>query len=716
MSAGRTLARITVAPALLVVAWLAVSLPLLLAGRFGPGTAIALFVPAAAVTLVLGLRGSTRPNALALSADQKVSWWVVVGVVAVAVAFLVLQLAMCSEQIIVRRDPASYVQFATWLTGHGSLPIPDMRWAFGGGDPALAYESPAFYQRGDGLVPQFMAGLPMILALGGWIGGTPMMLAMGPVLGACAVLSFGGLTARLVGPRWAPAGALALALTLPMMYVSRGTYSEAAALVLLLGGLALLHDVRDLRPSPDAMPPWKQPVRIRAFLAGSALGMVVLVRIDGLRDILPVIVFAGLLMARRRRTAGPLFLGLALGACGGLVEGYTLSRPYLSYLRDSLNPLLALTGVLIVGTAAMVVLARVGRTGRRLRRIGLWIASGRLPDLAAVTTILVMIAFAIRPYVQTVIRVPRSEDDKLNASFISYAQQANGLAEEFGRQYTELSFSWLVWYVGIPAVLLGAFGAALLARRMLRRQSPEWVLPFMVIAWTTVTTLWRPGITPDHPWASRRLITVVIPGMLLLAFWGLAAIVRHVRRHHPERRPAERTDKGTAGGSGPVRRSPRYQAVTLAALGTLTVLGPITVSSAALTFTRVEQGEVGAVRRMCGQLGPGRSVVIVDRLTADRFSQVIRGMCGVPTARAAATLKSRVPDQADMRRVIEKIQQAGRRPVIMASTASAVAPYGTPKRVVHISTRQEEHSLVSPPDGTWRLTITVWTAELSAPY
>jgi len=33
---------------------------------------------------------------------------------------------------------------------------------------------------------------------------------------------------------------------------------------------------------------------------------------------------------------------------------------------------------------------------------------------------------------------------------------------------------WVFWYIGVPAVLLGALGAALLARRCLRGQAPGW--------------------------------------------------------------------------------------------------------------------------------------------------------------------------------------------------------------------------------------------------
>ncbi|WP_246249544.1 hypothetical protein [Actinomadura litoris] len=685
LSAGRTLTRATVAPALLLVAWLAVSLPLLLAGVFRPGPAIALFVPVAGLALWLGLRsrprgagdgGADTPDPGGLGS---VSWWTTGAVLAVAGAFLVLQVAMCSEQIIVRRDPASYVQFASWLTGHGSLPIPRMEWAFGGDDRALEYAGPAFYEDRGSIVPQFMAGLPIVLALGGWIGGTQGMLLMAPLLGACCVLAFAGLVARLVGPRWAPAGALLLALTLPMLWASRSTFSELPALVLLLGGLALLHDVRTEEV---------RSARAKAFLAGLALGLVVLVRIDGLRDVLPVAAFAGLLVARGRRTGHPLAAGLALGAGGGLVEGFTLSRPYLRYLHTSLDPLLALTVVVVAATGAMAVLLRWGRTGPRLRGLAAAVGRGRLPDAAALLTVLVMLAFAVRPLVQTVRRVPTNPDDKLNAYFIEQVQRINGMALDGTRQYSELSLYWVVWYIGVPALLLATFGAALLARRLMRGRSPEWLLPYAVIVWTTVQVLLRPGITPDHPWASRRLIGLAIPGLLLFTVFAMAWAARRVRRL----------------GYGPRVVRPVAAGLVLLALV------PIVITSGRFLVTRTDQHERAAVDGLCDRLGPGRSVVVVERATADRFLQVVRGMCGLPAARTTSSARP-----ADVRRVIGRVYATGRRPVIMGAEPGQVARYGPATRALALATRQDGRTLDGPPGSTWGLTVEVWIAEPPRP-
>jgi hypothetical protein len=660
--AGLWLARLTLVPALLLVSWLAVALPLLMAGVFTPVPAIALFVPVAALVLTFGLRAVDAP------AGRPVRWWTVAALVAVAVLFCAGQLLMYSQQIVVRRDPASYFNFATWLAGHGSLPIhPDVR-AFGGPDRALSFDSPAFYQRGGVLWPQFMAGTPMILAPVGRLFGPYAMLATMPLIGGLAVLSFGGLTGRLVGPKWAPAGALLLALTWPMMMISRSIYSETAAIVLMCGGLALTIDaVRANR-------------RLPALLGGLALGLTILVRIDGLRDVLPVVAYAGLLLALRKRTGPVLFLGLVLGVGAGVLEGYTMSRPYLHYVRGSLVPLLYIgAAVLVVTAVACAVIRRRGLPD--LTRF-------RLPDLALLATFAVMVFFAARPAFQVVRRVPTNPDDEANALYIAALQKALRLRPDPYRQYSELSLHWVTWYIGVPATLLATIGAALLVRKLLRRRRTDWVLPYAVIVWTTVTTLWRPGITPDQPWASRRLIVVVLPGLLLFALWTIAWAVRSVRR---------------------LGYGPQIAGGTMA-VGLLLIAVPTALTSGGMAFSKTEQGEVAQARAMCRQIGPRATVLLIERVTADRFSQVIRGMCGDPTGRIAVRPGSSTAASEDVARIARKVIDAGRRPVVLGANATDVAPYGPARRVYHVHTRRDTSSLVAAPKGTWSLTVNVWLA------
>src|SRR5215472_9481137 len=365
---GRIFRQLTVLPALLAVAWLLAGLPLLLIRYFSPVSMAITATPLAIVLVFMGYRWISGPAQGLLAArgavPARTPWWVIIALVAVAVAFGIDQLAYDSQEIIVNRDPASYSQFGIWIARHGSLPIPTDGVAFGGYSSAIFFHSPAFYQVGHTLVPQFMAGEPMTLAPAFWLGGLSAVTAMGALLGACGVLVAGGLVGRLVGPRWAPLGALILALTLPQQYTSRSNFSEPLAQLLFLGGLSLIVDSfsRD------------DEVRSKlAALGGLALGITLLARIDGASDLLPLIPYCGLLVLGRARQAWPMIGGVILGGLYGLVDGVVLSRHYLGTIKGSLLPLALLGAVALVITTLVVMFRReAGIPQLRPQRLPTW--------------------------------------------------------------------------------------------------------------------------------------------------------------------------------------------------------------------------------------------------------------------------------------------------------------------------------------------------------
>nr|WP_221475252.1 hypothetical protein [Sphaerisporangium rubeum] len=643
--------------------------PLVAAGAYRPVAALLLAGGLALALGAMGGRVAWRGPALAVTALQAIA---VGGVASVSAVFNGL---LRSEQLIVRRDPGTYAQYAVWLARHGGLPIPYDLAAFGGRpDPFLVFGSVGFYDHGGAVVPQFMPGAPVLDAVGYWAGGTQGMLWVPAVLGGLAVLVVGGVAARLVGGWWAVLAALAFAVALPVLYTSRTTFSEMPSLILLFGGLALTLDARRR--------PWA------AALAGVVFGLAVVVRIDALRDLLPVLGAAGLVAALRgsagRRAAyaamgPPLAAGVLAGAGLGLWAGYTLARPYLGYLSGSVRPLLGIAAItlalaVLCGAFGPAALARLTRPPR-------W------PGTAAAAGVaLVVAAFAAWPLVATVRRVPTNPDDRMNALFIAGIQKANGLPVDPSRLYTEQTLWWVIWYLGVPAVVLATLGAAVLVRRVLRGRDLAWALPLAIIAWSTVTTLWRPAITPDHPWASRRLVPVVIPGLILLAVWG----ARWLR------------DRAARSGRTPVR--PRVVAVA----ASLLLVVPAAVTSIGTAFTPAERGELAAIDGLCRQIPADASVLIVERATADRFTQVVRGMCGVPTAKVAAVTGDLAPP-AVVRRLAAQVRAADRVPVVLAAESRQLIPYGPATLALRLRTRQDERSLVEAPDGTWSLAVDVWS-------
>ena len=689
-TAGRLLGRLSVLPALVVMAWLLAGLPLLLAHRFTPTLMLAVSVPLAVVLVVLGLRWIPGPGRISgrwpaalpegVPGAARTPWWTVVGVIAVAVAFGADQMIYHSQQILVMRDPASYLNFGYWIAHHGSLPIPQSRSAFGLTHQALSFKTPAFYQVGGTIVPQFMAGLPMILAAGFWTGGVGAALAMAPVLGACGVLTFGGLAARLVGPRWAPLATLVLALSLPEQFTSRSTYSEPVAQILFLGGLCLVIDALDRNETA---------ARVIGALGGLALGLTLLVRIDGASDILPVIPYAGLLLLGRGRQAVPLLGGLVVGVIYGLADGLLLSRPYLSSIKSSLEPLALLAALLIIAT----LLAVAWRWQR-----GVPAARGRwLPNVIAVLPFVVIAGFAIRPYLQTV----RAATDGTTMSVMTMFQHGNHLPVDPTRTYAELSLRWVFWYLGVPAVVLSAIGVALLSRRCLRGQAPVWTLPLVAFAWAIVAFLYRPAITPDQPWGSRRLVPSVLPGFILLAVWATGWLIAALRR---------------------TGAPPALRATLAACLVALLVLpaaittfglrlrsgGPAGVRLAAvgLAFKRSYQGEAGAVNGLCAAIPRGSTVLFLSGGIAGNLAQVVRGMCGDPTADVVD------PRPAAVGQDVLSITQAGRRPVLLAATRSQLDRYGGPiRQIMMLRITWDAHTLTTAPVYPWPISFTVWMSE-----
>jgi hypothetical protein len=681
-AAGRLLGRLSVLPALLVMAWLLVGLPLLLAGAFTALLVVVLWVPVAIGLVWVSWRwipGRWQGAGPAPRRERaQTPWWTVAAVVAVAVAFGIDQFIYHSQFIIVTRDPASYIQFANWIAHHGSLPISPDRAAFGGTSHLLSFQSFAFYQSGGVIVPQFMAGLPMVLAGGFWVGGVSAAAGMAPILGACAVLAFGGLAARLVGPRWAPLAALALAISLPEEFTGRSAYSEPLAQILLFAGLCLVI---------DSLSSEGTGARVAAGLGGLALGLTVLVRIDGAGDILPVIPYFGLLLLGRRRQALPFAGGLLAGVAYGVIDGVVLSRPYLDSIKSAVVPLLLLATVLILVTALAV--AALWRRG--VPRVqGAW-----LGNAAAALAVVVVVGFAIRPYFQTT----RAKGTQLLESLIASFQRADHLPVDPERLYYELSLHWVFWYIGIPAVVLGTLGAALLSRRCLRGTAPAWILPLMILAWATVETLYKPSITPDHPWASRRLVPAVLPAFILFAVWACGWLLGRLRNMN----------------AGQVL----YAGAAACCVALLLVPAAITtfglriknggVVAEGMAFKRTYGGEIAAVNGMCAAIPRDSSVVFVDSSgggEADRLAEVIRATCGVPVGSIARA------HLATVEQVVRGIEQAGRRPVLLAGARARLSPYGGHIRhIMALRSTRDEDTLTTPPLHTLPFDVDVWMTE-----
>ncbi|HEX2805504.1 MAG TPA: hypothetical protein VHN80_04985, partial [Kineosporiaceae bacterium] len=483
-------------------------------------------------------------------------------------------------------------------------------------------------------------------------------------------------------------------------------YSEPPALLLVLvaGSLAV-----DALQAHD-------PGRTRrlALIAGLVFGLAGLVRVDAVREVALVIGVCAVLALRRHPAAVPLATGALVGTVISAVPAVWLSRPYLDMVWGSLRPLLLGTAVLTVLSVVVVAVDR-RRPRRRVPPVG---GRGLLPERLAAAAVLGLGALlASRPWWMVA-----RQADSASSALVASLQSQQHLPIDGSRSYAENSVRWVVWYVGPVTALAALAAAAYLAAaavrwwqvvssravssravssqavssQAVRGQAPSWLVPAVVGVGSTVLILYRPGITPDHPWADRRLVTTVLPSVALLATATAAWSVRFARR-----------------------RLPAGLLAAAAVIAVPALLVPSALATAPLATARTEIGQPGAVARVCAALGPNDVVLAVhDAQQGDRaqneWVQVIRGVCGRP---AAVLLGDQPQRAASVRRLGDLVHRAGRRLVLLSAAENDEDAAGSlfalglrPHRATLLQTREDPLLLVTRPSQLRGLTLDVWLA------
>ena len=265
--------------------------------------------------------------------------------------------------------------------------------------------------------------------------------------------------------------------------------------------------------------------------------------------------------------------------------------------------------------------------------------------------------------------------------------------------YAGHSLGWISWWMGKPIIAAATVGAALLAYRVLSDRQPEWLLPLMVFGWTIAVFLARPAITPDMPWASRRLVPAVLPGCILLAAWAASWVTQRLK------------ERGFAGW-----RSMVFAAccgVLLIALPARVAfrpqLGSAGISLHGLAVQDTYRGELAAVNKLCGAIPADATVVFVDSPDANKLLENVRGECGVPAARLRDVSVPRI------RQVISGIEGTGRRAILLGSTKKEFNEYsdGTVRQVMNLHAQVDGYDLNGVPASTRNFSVVVWMWEQS---
>lgn len=560
-----------------------------------------------------------------------------------------------SQHVRIDRDPGSYTATARWIARDGSL---DAVAGTGGlYDPELLrVDGLAVYDVGDGRVEfQFTHFSSAVMAAAYDVAGARALFRVPALVTGLGLLALYSVAVRVTGRPWAALVALAAtALCLPVVHVARDTFSEPFAFALLwAAALAGSSAARSGHPG-------------RWALTGVLFGAAVAARPDTaiVAVVAAPLVVVHLRRARRRgERVGPrvaaLTVGLAVTAGVGLLDLLLASGGYAGRHGGEI-------AIAVLLAAATGVAAAVGmRLGARAAWPRWWIAHRQvLSDVgAALVGTAFVLAWFVRPRVQQM-------SGATDVDLVAALQQMEGVAVEPARRYGELSVVWLSWYLGPITLATAIVGLVLAVRTVLRgRAGPALVLVTASTLVVSAVSLWRPTITPDHIWAMRRYVPVVLPALAVFA----ALVVARV-----------------AAGAIPAARTVRSaMAVGLAAV---LVAGPLWTTWP-LRSTREQHGSAAVLEQACELIGADASVVVVGRPEADVLVQPLRSWCGVPAAAAADGIG--VDDLDPVRAAVER---EGRTLTLVASDPAALSAAGDPVVTDRaVETRQVERTLLGPP-------------------
>jgi hypothetical protein len=422
--------------------------------------------------------------------------------------------------------------------------------------------------------------------------------------------------------------------------------------------------------------------RRTAVVAGVLMGGTVIIRVDALREVVlvvPVVVLAAL-----QRQAHARALGVATAVSAAIAFGVTwlTSSEYLASIAGSLLPLVGLgVAVCVVGA---VLLFGAGRGWAMPALLQAW-----LPRVLAAGVVLVGAALASRPWWQVV----RQSAADPGARVVAGLQSRQGLTVDGGRTYAEHTVSWMSWWLGPAALVLALVATAVLAHRAATswvdgRELPGWTGPAVVAIGSTLLTLYRPGITPDLPWADRRLV-IALPTVVLLVVACAAVASRWS-----------------------TRRLPYAVNVAVSVAVAAALLVPTGLATRPHLDERVELGEWAAVDQVCATMRPGDVALMVDSRAANEWPQVLRGYCGVAALSTTSALRT---DPARLAAAVGRVQRAveargGRLVLVAADSTEALSRLGLRSAVVAVDARVDEDArlLEQRPDSLVQLPIQVW--------
>lgn len=420
-----------------------------------------------------------------------------------------LYAAFPNESLLGSRDEGLYSLMALLLLRTGGLVLeapmaaataPGLFQPFNYGQPA-SFFLPGVYQAADGPMLQFPPLLPVWAAQLAAASFGRGLFSCSAIFSLSAVVVFHALARRLLRQPMALLATVIVALNPATIWIARLNLVEPLARLVVLGGLLAAVVAFERRSARLA-------VVAGALFGCSAFGRLDLLLLSPLMVIALVVV--GTWPAPRlidsRRTMATL-AGSTIAAQALAVVLLWFVSPV--YVRVNANVVYATA---VAAVIAMVFMAAAGaRPFAHLQSM----QARRVIGIGLATAIFLALAYAalIRPEIGPFALIHRP-----------------GHVLDGARDFRERSLLSLAAYISWPVIIAAAVGAVIAVRRLTGgRAHAALAVVAIVFVSSSLVMLSNPRISPDHYWAVRRFVPLVIPGFALLAGYGLQALLVRVR-------------------------------------------------------------------------------------------------------------------------------------------------------------------------------------------
>jgi hypothetical protein len=208
------------------------------------------------------------------------------------------------------------------------------------------------------------------------------------------------------------------------------------------------------------------------------------------------------------------------------------------------------------------------------------------------------------------------------------------------------TFVWMQWYLGTPTVALAVAAMVVATYRFVVGRLHAALVPLVaLVAGTGALYWWSANIRPDHVWATRRFLPVVLPGLVVLACVAVSWVLQHLD-------------------------SARVRSAVALVAGAAIVVPPLLVTLPAPLMAR-QRAVVDVVEEACALLGDDAAVLVVGGIDRLVLPQALRSWCAVPVATPVATDGLLTP--AEVEELAADVRQRGRRLFVVGSDPEAVA-------------------------------------------